>query len=87
VPCVRGNAIRQCIVFVLVPAWFWNVYLPQDAFELSGLIYLCEGFLALLLSRRLVSLPVIENILAGAARWWPAALMKRAYWLVDAGGY
>lgn len=68
-----GNGISNGIVFVLVPALVLEWLAIAGRIRASGLIYLGVGF-GLLLSSALVSLS--DDHLAGAARWWPAALVS-----------
>lgn len=68
-----GNGISNGIVFVLVPALVLEWLAAAGRIRTSGLIYLGVGS-GLLLSSALVSLS--DEHLAGAARWWPAALMS-----------
>ncbi|MBQ0744083.1 MAG: YbfB/YjiJ family MFS transporter [Pseudomonas sp.] len=68
-----GNGISNGIVFVLVPALVLEWLAGEGRIRASGLIYLGVG-LGLLLSSALVSLS--DELLAGAARWWPAALLS-----------
>lgn len=74
-----GNGISNGMVFVLVPALILEWLAVNGRIRASGLIYLGVG-LGLLLSSALVSLS--EDQLAGAARWWPAAVLSipLGYW-------
>lgn len=68
-----GNGVSNGIVFVLVPALVLEWLAGEGRIRASGLVYLGVGF-GLLLSSASVSLG--DGWLAGAARWWPAALLS-----------
>ncbi|MDX1755982.1 MAG: YbfB/YjiJ family MFS transporter [Marinobacter sp.] len=73
------NGVANGVVFVQAPALILEWLVWRNRASLSGLVYLGVG-LGLLVSSALVSLTV--DWLAGADRWWPAALLSvpLAWW-------